>query len=111
MLAARWLKSREVASPLARSVGAAIVMVFLPAALALLPEMRWRHAVPIEGLLGRITGDILLHYFNLVGAWIVCATVIAVALYLSTPFSFGTLRIWLETRFPFLFAAWQRLQD
>lgn len=111
MLAARWFKSREVASPVARTVGAAVLMVFLPAALGLLPEMRWRHAVPIEGLLGRITSDILLHYFNLIGAWIVCCTVIAVALYLSTAFSFGTLRIWVETRFAFIFAAWQRFQD
>src|SRR5216684_281312 len=79
MLAARWFKSREVASPVARTVGAVVLMVFLPAALGLLPEIRWRHAVPIEGLLGRITSDILLHYFNLIGAWIVCGAVIAVA--------------------------------
>jgi len=111
MLAARWFKSREVASPVARTVGAAVLMVFLPAGLGLLPEMRWRHAIPIEGLLGRITSDILLHYFNLIGAWIVCATVIAIALYLSTAFSFGTLRVWIETRFAFVFAAWQRFQD
>jgi S-DNA-T family DNA segregation ATPase FtsK/SpoIIIE len=111
LLAARWFKSREVASPLIRSVGAMVLMVFLPAFLALLPELRWRHAVPIEGLLGRLTGDLLLHYFNTVGAYIVCATVIAIALYLSTAFSFGTLRIWTETRFAFAFAAWQRFQD
>jgi len=104
MLAARWFKSREVASPVARAIGASILMVFLPAALGLLPwDLRWRHAVPIEGLLGRITADILLHYFNLIGAWIVCFTVIAIALYLATAFSFGTLRIWIETRF-----AWRR---
>ncbi|MBZ5521633.1 MAG: DNA translocase FtsK [Acidobacteriia bacterium] len=112
LLAARWFKSREVASPVARSVGATVLMVFLPAFLGLLPwDLRWRHAVPIEGLLGRVTGDVLLHYFNSVGAYIVCATVIAIALYLSTAFSFGTLRIWIETRFAFAFAAWQRFQD
>jgi S-DNA-T family DNA segregation ATPase FtsK/SpoIIIE len=112
LLAARWFKSREVASPIARSVGAAALMVFLPAFLGLLPwDLRWRHAVPIEGLLGRVTGDILLHYFNTIGAYIVCATVIAIALYLSTAFSFGSLRIWIETRFAFAFAAWQRFQD
>src|SRR5258707_2024964 len=69
------------------------------------------HAVAIEGLLGRIVGDMVLHYFNAVGAYIVCGAVVAVALYLSTAFSFVGLRIWLNTRFAFVFALWQRFQD
>ena len=48
--------------------------------------------MPIEGLMGRILGDVLLHYFNLIGAYIVAATVVAVALYLSTAFSFSSAR-------------------
>src|SRR5438477_9464369 len=108
----RWFRSREIASPIAKSIGAAILLIFLPALVALLlGDFRWRHAVPVAGLLGRIVGDVLLHYFNLVGAYIVCATLIAVALYLSTAFSFGAVRIWTETRFAFIFAAWQRFQD
>src|ERR1019366_3747885 len=56
----------------------------VPAMLALLPgHLRWMHVIPIEGLLGRVIGDVLIHYLNLVGAYIVCATVLAVALYLS----------------------------
>ena len=69
------------------------------------------HAVAIEGLLGRIVGDVLLHYFNTVGAYIVCGAVVAVALYLSTAFSFVGMRIWLNTRFAFALALWQRFQD
>ena len=112
MLATRWFKSRDVASPGAKAIGAFTLLVFFPALLALLPwSLRWRHAVPIEGLMGRIVGDVLLHYFNLIGAYIVCATIIAVALYLCTAFSFGALRIWTETRFAFAFAAWQRVED
>ncbi|HWZ43081.1 MAG TPA: DNA translocase FtsK [Candidatus Saccharimonadales bacterium] len=112
LLAVRWFRSRAVASPVARSLGAMVLMVFLPAFLGLLPwDLHWRHAVPIEGLLGRVTGDVLLHYFNSVGASIVCATVIAMALYLSTAFSFASARVWTETRFAFVFAAWQRFQD
>jgi S-DNA-T family DNA segregation ATPase FtsK/SpoIIIE len=111
-LAGRWFKSREVASPGAKSFGALTLMVFFPALLGLLPwHWRWMHAVPVEGLLGRIVSDVLLHYFNLVGAYIVCATVISVALYLSTTFSFGTVQVWTETRFAFVFAGWQRFQD
>jgi S-DNA-T family DNA segregation ATPase FtsK/SpoIIIE len=112
LLGARWFKSKPVASPGAKALGAAILLIFTPALLALLPwHLRWMHAVAIEGLLGRIVGDVMLHYFNTVGAYIVCGAVVAVALYLSTAFSFVGLRIWLNTRFAFAFALWQRFQD
>ncbi len=112
MLAVRWFRSRDVASPGAKSLGVFTLLTFFPALLALLPwRMHWKHAVPVEGVLGRVLGDTLLHYFNLVGAYIVCAAVIAVALYLATAFSFGALRIWAETRFAFVFALAQRFQD
>jgi DNA segregation ATPase FtsK/SpoIIIE, S-DNA-T family len=112
LLGARWFKSKPVASPGAKAIGAAILLIFTPALLGLLPwHWRWMHAVAIEGLLGRIVGDMLLHYFNTVGAYIVCGAVVAVALYLSTAFSFVGLRIWLNTRFAFVFALWQRFQD
>ncbi len=112
LLGARWFKSRAVSSPVAKCMGALALLVFVPGLLGLLPwHWRWVHAVPIEGLLGRIVGDALIHYFNLTGAYIVCSAVIAVALYLSTAFSFGAMRVWLETRFAFAFAAWDRFQD
>src|SRR5262249_31609948 len=104
--------SKPVASPGAKALGAAILLIFTPALLALLPgHLRWRHAVAIEGLLGSIVGDTLLHYFNTVGAYIVCGAVVAVALYLATAFSFVNLQIWLNTRFAFAIALWQRFQD
>jgi S-DNA-T family DNA segregation ATPase FtsK/SpoIIIE len=112
LLGARWFKSRPVASAGAKALGAAILLIFTPALLALLPwHLRWMHAVAIEGLLGRIVGDILLHYFNTVGAYIVCGAVVAVAMYLSTAFSFVNMQIWLNTRFAFALALWQRFQD
>src|SRR5689334_14832273 len=112
LLGARWFKSRPVASPGAKALGAAILLIFTPALLGRLPwHLRKMHAVAIEGLLGSIVGDVLLHYFNTVGAYIVCATVVAVALYLSTAFSFVGMRIWLNTRFAFALALWQRFQD
>ena len=112
MLGMRWFRSRPVEAPLAKALGGLALLVFLPALLALLPwHLRWRSAVPIEGLLGRIVGDALIHFFNIAGAYIVCVAVIAIGLYLSTTFSFGVLRLWMETRFAFAFAAWDRLQD
>ena len=41
-------------------------------------------------------------YFNVIGAYIICATMIAVALYLSTAFSFAAMQVWLPTRFGFV---------
>ena len=112
LLGMRWFKSKPVASPGAKMLGAAILLIFTPALLALLPwHPRWQHAVAIEGLLGRIVGDVLLHYFNTVGAYIVCVTVVAVALYLATKFSIVDARLWLSTRFTFAIALWQRFQD
>jgi S-DNA-T family DNA segregation ATPase FtsK/SpoIIIE len=62
-------------------------------------------------LLGRVIGDVMIHYLNLVGAYIVCATVLAVALYLSTAFSFSAIQLWAPTRFAFVTALWNRYKD
>ena len=111
-LGMRWFRSRKIVSPIAKSLGAIWLVIFLPALLALLPgQIRWLQVIPIEGLLGRIVGDVLIHYFNLAGAYIVCASILAVALYLSTAFSFAALQLWAPTRFAFAVALWQRWKD
>src|SRR5437667_2257655 len=74
LLGLRWFRSRKVDSPIAKAVGGLILGSFIPAMLALLPfGWRWLHAVPIEGMLGRIFGDALMRWFNVTGAAIVCA--------------------------------------
>jgi len=112
MLGIRWFRSMKVQSPLAKTLGGIWLAMFVPAMLALLPgHMRWMGVIPVEGLMGRVLGDVLIHYLNLVGAYIVCATVLAVALYLSTAFSFSAIRLWVPTRFAFVTALWNRYQD
>src|SRR5246127_1016952 len=112
MLGARWFRSMKVQSTLAKSLGAIWLLMFVPAMLALMPgHLRWAQVIPIEGLLGRVIGDFLIHYLNLVGAYIVCATVLAVALYLSTAFSFSAIQLWAPTRFAFVMALWNRYKD
>jgi DNA segregation ATPase FtsK/SpoIIIE, S-DNA-T family len=112
VLGVRWFRSRRITSPLAKSLGAAWLVIFVPALLALLPgHLRWMRAIPIEGLVGRIVGDALIHYFNLAGAYIVCASVLAVALYFTTAFSFSSMQLWLPTRFSFAIALWNRYKD
>jgi len=108
----RWFRSRRIGSALAKFLGATWMLIFFPALLALLPgHLRWLGVIPIEGLLGRIVGDFLVHYFNPAGANIVCFSVLAVALYLSTAFSFVSLQVWAPTRFAFAFALWDRWKD
>ncbi len=98
-LGSRWFRSRKVTSPIAKSLGAIWLLVFVPALLALMPgHVRWMRVIPMEGLAGRIVGDVLIHYLNPAGAYIVCATILAVALYLTTAFSFAV-------------ALWNRYKD
>src|SRR4051812_34866607 len=112
MLGARWFRSIKVQSPMAKSLGAIWLVMFLPALLALLPgQMRWKGVIPAEGLMGRVLGDFLIHYLNIVGAYIVCGTILATALYLSTAFSFAAIQLWAPTRFAFVTALWNRYQD
>src|SRR6267378_3664552 len=111
-LGSRWFRSRKVVSPAAKSLGAIWLLLFVPALVALLPgHSRWLGVIPMEGLVGRIVGDVLIHYLNLAGAYIVCATVLAVALYLTTAFSFSALEVWAPTRFAFVMALWNRWKD
>src|SRR5437868_2130478 len=112
VLGARWFRSRRVQSPMAKTLGAIWLLAFVPAFLALIPgHVRWMHVIPMEGLIGRVVGDFLIHYLNLAGAYIVCATVLAVALYLSTAFSFSSVQVWIPTRFAFAFALRDRWRD
>src|ERR1700683_4786692 len=112
LLGIRWFASRKIQAPVAKSLGVIWLVMFVPALLALLPgHLRWLNAMPIEGLLGRVVGDVLIHYLNVTGAYIVCASVLAVALSLSTAFSFSTIQLWAPTRFAFVTALWNRYQD
>ncbi len=112
MLGARWFRSRAVQTPIAKTLGGIWLLMFVPALLAILPgHMRWMGAIPIEGLAGRIVGDVLIHYLNVAGAYIVCTTVLAVALYLTTAFSFSAIEVWAPTRFAFVLALRDRFRD
>src|ERR1700730_6301361 len=112
VLGMRWFRSRRVSSPVAKFLGGIWLLMFVPALLSLLPgQVRWMGVIPIEGMFGRILGDFLIHYFNLAGAYIVSASFLAVALYLSTAFSFAALQVWAPTRFAFAIALWDRGKD
>ncbi len=98
-----WLRSRPAGSPLAKSVGLGMWVVFAPAAIGLLPgHMLWHHALPIEGLTGRLLADVMVQLLNLPGASIVLGLMVALSLYLATTFTFHTAREWAALRFGFI---------
>jgi S-DNA-T family DNA segregation ATPase FtsK/SpoIIIE len=112
MLGVRWFRSRAVQTPVAKTLGGIWLLMFVPALLAILPgHIRWMGSIPIEGLAGRILGDVLIRYLNVAGAYIVCMTVLAVALYLTTAFSFSAIELWAPTRFAFVLALRDRFKD
>ena len=112
MYSVRWFRSRPINSPYAKTIGSLALLIFGAGLLGLPPwEFGWMGALPAEGLLGRIVADGLIHYFNVVGAYLICVAMIAVALYLSTAFSFGAVQVWSQTRFSFAYAALDRLAD
>ena len=112
LLGARWFRSRAVQSPVAKTLGGIWMLLFVPALLAILPgNFHWKGVIPVEGLVGRIVGDFLIRYLNLAGAYIVCTTILAVALYLTTAFSISAIELWAPTRFAFIVALRDRYRD
>jgi S-DNA-T family DNA segregation ATPase FtsK/SpoIIIE len=102
-----WMRSRPAGSPLAKTIGLGLWMVFGPAAIALLPgHMMWRHALPIEGTTGRLLADFIVQYLNLPGACLVLGLMVALSLYLATTFTFNTAREWATIRFGFMQRLW-----
>jgi S-DNA-T family DNA segregation ATPase FtsK/SpoIIIE len=102
-----WMQSRPAGSPLAKTIGLGMWVVFGPAAIALLPgAMLWRHSLPVEGTTGRLLADFMVHYLNLPGTAIVLTLMVAVSLYLATTFTFNTAREWATIRFGFVQRLW-----
>ncbi len=102
-----WLRSRPAGSPGSKLTGALLWLLFAPALLGLLPgHLRWVHAVPIEGMMGRMIANLLVHYLNYPGACVLSIALVAAALYLTTTFSVGSAHQWAAVHFAFL-SAWR----
>lgn len=102
-----WMRSRPTSSPTTKIIGLFLCAIFSPALAALLPgHMHWAQAVPIEGLIGRLMADELIAYLNFPGACVVAITLVAISIYLSTAFTFGTASETIAVRLAFL-QAWQ----
>ncbi len=111
-LSVRWFRSRRVNAALVKTLGALALILFGSALLSLLPwPLHYRHAIPAEGVLGRMVADLMVRYLNVAGAYIVSVAGIAVGLFFATAFSFGAMQLWLKTRFAPLGVLRERFLD
>jgi S-DNA-T family DNA segregation ATPase FtsK/SpoIIIE len=94
-----WMRSRPSGSAWLRVVGTVLSVLFVPALFALLPwHWRWAHALPVEGVTGRLMAAPLVEYLNKQGAWLVAGVLAAAGVYFASAVSFGALKETLADR-------------
>jgi S-DNA-T family DNA segregation ATPase FtsK/SpoIIIE len=102
-----WMRSRSGGSPFLRWTGTALALLFLPTVFALLPwHWRWLHAVPVEGVLGKLVSALLVSYINIQGAWLVAGALAATGLYFASAVSIFAVKDGIEDRW-IQFQAWR----
>ncbi len=102
-----WMRSRPGGSAVLRVAGTTMALLFVPALFALLPwHWRWMHAVPVEGVMGRLVSGLLVEYLNVQGAWIVAGVLAAAGVYFASAVSFWAVKESLMDRW-MQFQAWR----
>ncbi len=98
-----WVRSRAQGAALAKSVGVALWLAAAPVAFALLPTgWMYKSALPLGGAAGTLLAATLVLLVNTPGAWVCVGLVMAVAVYLSTTFTFNTAQEWATERVSFM---------
>jgi DNA segregation ATPase FtsK/SpoIIIE, S-DNA-T family len=99
MLGWHWIVARPTGTAVLRWMGVALAVIFTPAVFGLLPwHWHWMHAIPIEGVMGRVVSGTLIVYLNTQGAWLVAGVLAGVGLYFGSDISFWTLKRQIEDR-------------
>ena len=94
-----WMRSRSGGSISLRLIGSILALAFVPAAFALLPwHWLWLHALPFEGVVGRLMAGLLVGYLNIQGAWLVTSVLAAAGLYFASAVSVRTILESVEDR-------------
>ena len=101
-----WMRSRPGGSALLRGIGTLMALLFVPALFALLPwHWHWLHAIPVEGVVGRLIAGALVAYLNIQGAWLVAGVLALAGLYFASAVSLWALKEILADRL-ILFQSW-----
>ena len=94
-----WMRSRSGGAAWLRWIGCALSVVFLPAVLGLMPwHWRWLHAVPVEGVMGRLVSGMLVVYLNIQGAWLVAAVLAGAGVYFASAINLWAIKQVIEDR-------------
>jgi S-DNA-T family DNA segregation ATPase FtsK/SpoIIIE len=100
LLSVRWLRSKPVPSPVAKVIGAVLLVFSADALAGLLSLPRISGALEPGGLVGTVTARGLVAVFNPLGAHLVALASLLVALFLTTKFSFTGSATWLGRFWP-----------
>jgi S-DNA-T family DNA segregation ATPase FtsK/SpoIIIE len=88
-----WMRSRSSGTVWLRCLGTALAILFVPSVFGLLPwHWRWMHAVPVEGVIGRLVAGSLVVYLNIQGAWLVASVLAAAGIYFAFAVSFWAMK-------------------
>ena len=102
-----WMRARPGGSPFLRWIGALLAVIFVPTLLSLLPRhWLWLHAVPAEGVVGKLMAGMLVGYLNIQGAWLVSGVLAVAGLYFASAVSLSTIKDGLVDRW-IHFQAWR----
>jgi S-DNA-T family DNA segregation ATPase FtsK/SpoIIIE len=96
LVAMRWFRSQLVEAPIAKLVGAALLVTSLSAELTLVHMPEVRGALPPGGLLGTVLAHGLRSAFNPIGANLVSIATLLAALILTTSFSLHAIAGWMK---------------
>jgi S-DNA-T family DNA segregation ATPase FtsK/SpoIIIE len=107
-LAWRWIRSREIDSGAAKSIGVALLALSLGAALSFLPWRLFGGTICIGGMLGSALSRYLLDTLNVAGAPLAILSAFVVSIYLVSSFSMARLADWFAGPLAWWNAFWAR---
>ncbi len=88
-----WMRSRSGGAVWLRCLGSVLAVAFTPAIFGLLPwRWHWMHALPVEGVIGRLIAGSLVVYLNIQGAWLVAAALAGAGIYFAFAVSFWAIK-------------------
>ncbi|MGB6264733.1 MAG: DNA translocase FtsK [Candidatus Acidiferrales bacterium] len=96
LVALRWFRSQVLEAPVAKMVGAAMLLLSFSAELALLHMPEVRGALPAGGMLGTLLASGMRAAFAPLGANLISIATLLTALFLTTSFSFRTAGAWMK---------------
>ncbi len=96
LLGWKWIRSSPIQAPVAKTVGAIMLISATCAAFGLTGWKPISGAIPAGGLAGSLIADSLVSSLNLMGAWLFTATAWIVSIYLVSTFEVSRLAVWFS---------------